>query len=364
MQVLNSPSREEVDDTHAKGSWLDIGVSSPRNAFRVSRFKLGCWVTLLLSSIPIHLLFNSAVFETDNRESDFHFTIASEEFISDGPYYPPGASLFLPGLVSIEVLNTFLINNTDLGPQAYTDTSPYNFGRSVYFSDYDDDNSPTVKNITDVARMARQWTRFEAPECNKMYFESCKGLKQYTDVVLVANHQGWIRDDMWKLGPDSSAFWDRYVPSNVQNNLFFDAQCSMTANIVSDGSVDCFTNCDAVVTKSSEDYYDGKYDNAGTDANNGSRWNFVFGDTYTGSTYLSSEIEHPIDGLPSDWDVKTSLKRQAFSLTVDHCLARPIQSQCRKSCQIWMALTWLIVYSTQRSDYRLFCCLRLRSAFS
>ncbi|KAF5521507.1 hypothetical protein CGCA056_v006088 [Colletotrichum aenigma] len=40
MQVLNSPSRREVDKTHAKGDWLDIGIPSWRNAFRLSKFKL------------------------------------------------------------------------------------------------------------------------------------------------------------------------------------------------------------------------------------------------------------------------------------------------------------------------------------
>jgi len=335
MQILNSPSREEVDETHAKGSWLDIGAPSPRNAFRVSRFKLGCWVTLLLSSIPIHLLFNSAVFETDNRESEFHFTIASEEFISDGPYYPPGASLFLPGLVSKEVLKLAesRVNDTFHASDSFAETAPYDFGRPVYFSDYDDDNSPTVKNITDVARMVHQWTRLEGAECHKMYFESCKGLKQYTDVVLVTENQGWIRDDMWKLGPNSSAFWDRYVPSKARNNLFFDAQCSMTASVMLDGGVACLSDCDGVVSQPLVDQY-----NTNTDANNGnnsSRWNFVFGQRYIGDTYQSSYIKHPIDNLPSDWNVKASLKRQAFNLTVDHCLVRPIQSQCRKSCRMW-----------------------------
>jgi hypothetical protein len=31
MQVLSSSSRHDVDQVHAKGRWLDIGVLSPRN---------------------------------------------------------------------------------------------------------------------------------------------------------------------------------------------------------------------------------------------------------------------------------------------------------------------------------------------
>lgn len=67
MQVLNSPSREEVNAAHFRGSWMGIGIPSVRNAFKVSRFKTVCWLCLLISSIPIHLLFNSTVFQTDRK---------------------------------------------------------------------------------------------------------------------------------------------------------------------------------------------------------------------------------------------------------------------------------------------------------
>ncbi|KAK5112505.1 hypothetical protein LTR62_004262 [Meristemomyces frigidus] len=35
MQCLCSPTREEIDNAHAKGDWLDIGVASARNIFRI-----------------------------------------------------------------------------------------------------------------------------------------------------------------------------------------------------------------------------------------------------------------------------------------------------------------------------------------
>lgn len=69
MQILNAPTRAEIDAAHAKGKWLEIGVSSARNALRVSKFKTCCWLGLLVSSIPIHLLFNSTVFETEREFS-------------------------------------------------------------------------------------------------------------------------------------------------------------------------------------------------------------------------------------------------------------------------------------------------------
>ncbi|KAI1817515.1 hypothetical protein GGS20DRAFT_582442 [Poronia punctata] len=226
MQILNSPSREEVDETHLKGSWLDIGVPSARNAFRVSGLS---W---------------------DAGESEYHFTIASEEFINGGPYYPPGASLILPGLTSIEL----------------------------------------------------RW-HANGPESKLPNAGRCTSIP------------GWIRDDMWKLGPNSSAFWDRYVPSKARNNLFFDTHCSMTASFRSDGSMFCFTLCDGI-----ESADEGP-------VNSDTGWNFVFAGDYISGAYPWPD--RLIDDLPSDWDIETSLQPQAFDLTVDHCLAHPIQSRCQ-----------------------------------
>ncbi|KAI0419637.1 hypothetical protein F5X98DRAFT_372647 [Xylaria grammica] len=80
MQVPNSPSREEIDRARALGSSLGIGVSSIRNALRLSKFKSWFWVTVALSSVPLYHLFNSAAFRTD-----FHLTIATENFTNGAP---------------------------------------------------------------------------------------------------------------------------------------------------------------------------------------------------------------------------------------------------------------------------------------
>lgn len=37
MQCLSAPTRDEIDRAHAKGSWLDIGISSIRNLRRIAR---------------------------------------------------------------------------------------------------------------------------------------------------------------------------------------------------------------------------------------------------------------------------------------------------------------------------------------
>jgi len=67
-QVLSSPTRAEVDVSHAQGRPVDIGVLSWRNALRLSRFKTVAWVALLITSLPLHLLFNSVILQSADAE--------------------------------------------------------------------------------------------------------------------------------------------------------------------------------------------------------------------------------------------------------------------------------------------------------
>ena len=64
MQCLSSPTRAEVDKAHANGSWLDIGLPSLTNIFKVARCRKTIWWVLVCTTIPLHLLWNSAVFSS------------------------------------------------------------------------------------------------------------------------------------------------------------------------------------------------------------------------------------------------------------------------------------------------------------
>ncbi|KAL9611692.1 MAG: hypothetical protein Q9167_003687 [Letrouitia subvulpina] len=71
MQCLSSPTRGELDKAHRRHIWLDIGVPSVRNIWRISRSRMALWFLLAFSSIPLHLLYNSAVFSAlSAREYD------------------------------------------------------------------------------------------------------------------------------------------------------------------------------------------------------------------------------------------------------------------------------------------------------
>ncbi|KAI1140191.1 hypothetical protein F5Y05DRAFT_403222 [Hypoxylon sp. FL0543] len=229
MQVLNSPSREELNTAHFKGSWMGIGIPSVRNAFSVSRFKTLCWICLLISSIPIHLLFNSTIFQTDQRNSDFHVTIATEKFLNGGTFYPPGGSLVQPGF-TFWYLEGALINESLYLDDTY-DFRSASFGAPVNLTDYADKNSEATRNISDTAQTAARWERLEVDDCKKEYI-SCSGLKYHRNLVLVVDKPGgWIRNDMWHLMDNQTKVWDRYIPADQPNHLFFNTQCMMVCHI-------------------------------------------------------------------------------------------------------------------------------------
>ena len=56
MQCLVSPTRMEIDKAHAKGSWLDVGVPSTKNLFKVDRKRSVLWFLIAFTSIPSALV--------------------------------------------------------------------------------------------------------------------------------------------------------------------------------------------------------------------------------------------------------------------------------------------------------------------
>ncbi|KAJ5221343.1 uncharacterized protein N7469_010230 [Penicillium citrinum] len=79
MQCLNSPTRREVDAAHSKSIWLDIGTPSIRNIFHGSKAKGALWMLLGFSSFPLHMTWNSAVFET-KVTNQCAVVLATEDF--------------------------------------------------------------------------------------------------------------------------------------------------------------------------------------------------------------------------------------------------------------------------------------------
>ncbi|KAH7115309.1 hypothetical protein B0J11DRAFT_496386 [Dendryphion nanum] len=76
MQCLSAPTRKEVDGAHAKGVWLDIGISSIRNLL----CRVMVWIMLGLTSVPLHLFYNSMVYSSiaTNDYIGFKFKVVGD----------------------------------------------------------------------------------------------------------------------------------------------------------------------------------------------------------------------------------------------------------------------------------------------
>jgi hypothetical protein len=99
MQCLTSPTRAECDMAHARRDWLDIGVAGIRNLTKISHRRRALWILLAISSIPIHLLFNSAIFKTLDA-NEYDYLVVREEFLEGalitGDYDPNGTTMTVP----------------------------------------------------------------------------------------------------------------------------------------------------------------------------------------------------------------------------------------------------------------------------
>ncbi|GBF62717.1 hypothetical protein TMEN_5282 [Trichophyton mentagrophytes] len=73
IQCLSAPTRADLDNAHKELCWLDIGILSVRNFRQISRPRSALWVILVLSSLPLHLMYNSTIFATTSSNSYYAF---------------------------------------------------------------------------------------------------------------------------------------------------------------------------------------------------------------------------------------------------------------------------------------------------
>lgn len=89
MQCISSPTRREVDKAHARGVWLDIGVTSVRNLRRITSSRILLWWLLGLSSVPLHLLYNSAVFASLSTH-EYDVFVVTQDWVTGATFDIPG----------------------------------------------------------------------------------------------------------------------------------------------------------------------------------------------------------------------------------------------------------------------------------
>ncbi|CZR50129.1 uncharacterized protein PAC_00001 [Phialocephala subalpina] len=86
MQVISSPTRRDVDAAHKRSKWLEIGVPSIRNLSSLPLGRVFMWLTLVLSSVPLHLMYNTAVFSTLSA-NNYNYIVTTENFSNSAPVY-------------------------------------------------------------------------------------------------------------------------------------------------------------------------------------------------------------------------------------------------------------------------------------
>ncbi|KAI3323509.1 hypothetical protein HD806DRAFT_535336 [Xylariaceae sp. AK1471] len=81
MQLQAAPTRAEINRAHDDGRWLDIGVPSLRNLMFISNWRRFSWALMAFSSLPIHLIYNSAVFQSI-ASNDYTIAVVKDSFAS------------------------------------------------------------------------------------------------------------------------------------------------------------------------------------------------------------------------------------------------------------------------------------------
>lgn len=79
MQCLTAPKRSEIDVAHSKGRYLEIGLPTLNNLNGWKK-KVNC-MFLILSTLPLHLLWNSAVFTT-TQNLDYNVFVVALSFLN------------------------------------------------------------------------------------------------------------------------------------------------------------------------------------------------------------------------------------------------------------------------------------------
>lgn len=267
MQIMTSPTRRDVDTSHKYSIPLTIGVPSIPNLFHVSKLKATFWVLLFITSFPIHLLFNSAIFSTQYFGADWHMTIASEGFTNGAQYFGPGAVLWRAGAPN-SITDDAQSEPYNPDREAIENTYEESHYRDLYgaianitlYFDYSSNVSTSIKHAAD---NSRRWKRLEVPECLSQYLY-CSPRTELRDIVLVVkshnssrgymvpenNVAGWTwQTIMGHMSASEAAQWSLHVPANESNSLWFAADCKTTNayNTISHLSDGCKQTCNGAV---------------------------------------------------------------------------------------------------------------------
>ncbi|OOF93839.1 hypothetical protein ASPCADRAFT_132185 [Aspergillus carbonarius ITEM 5010] len=197
MQCLSGPSRADVDKAHRKRRWLDIGVMSLRN-FRAMTIKRKIlWLVLLLSSVPIHMIYNSVVFSSITT-LDYGMILIPEDLTSTESLVgkAEAAAAFFDAIGSTpEVILTEIFDGTF-----------QNMSNADCLKKYDVQYNTHLGTLIFVA--ARQYFSNASSLQADMYGES--SIYDYVKLVGKSSAARSIEEGHWTVEGADWAGWDNY----------------------------------------------------------------------------------------------------------------------------------------------------------
>jgi hypothetical protein len=176
MQILNAPSRSEVDQAHSRRQWLQIEVPSLHNLKRIGRDRSILWMLLMLSSLPLHLLYNPVIF-TKLQANEYTVIPSMEDWLY-------GARYNTSGFLGVHKLSITEIRRSLNGYRP-------NLTETMFLDD--GSRVPRYKNIS-TKDCFEQYNNQYVPEIGSVY------LIQSAPTV-------WRNLSIWHLGVNSTGEW-------------------------------------------------------------------------------------------------------------------------------------------------------------
>lgn len=220
MQCLSAPVREEIDRGHCERVALDIGIPSLKNLRGISRIKVILWALLAVSSIPLHLLYNSVVFSTLSTHS-YTVLVITSEFLSGAPFW--NATQYQINIrmqsASLEIIASYLrkahipqwqINQIlNLGMDRNRIPNP------GYYSSYSSNLIPSltpmevadIKELQSNVTVSKQdpavWERISPQKCRETYRTQI--LSDRSDVLVVSSAKSLLGSLLYYINRNSTA---------------------------------------------------------------------------------------------------------------------------------------------------------------
>lgn len=200
MESLCCPTREEIDTAHAHKKWFGIGGLRLRNFRFVGKARLILWILLVITSAPLHLLYDPGHSNCIGPGTDI-FSFNAVFFTSSRTYQ-----------YSVAVVTPDFFNTTTWSPMV-ENSAPSNFDALGGYADvgeYERSDNATIVTLLDDARGSRASLEFlglDPAQCMSTYANGF--VQSASDVVVVASST---------LQSSDPLIWTRYPERTVSRD--------------------------------------------------------------------------------------------------------------------------------------------------